>query len=26
VREQAVYTLAGFDAFTADRMLVRLWA
>ncbi len=25
VREQAVYTLAGFDAFTAERKLVRLW-
>ena len=25
VREQAVYTLAGFDAFTAERRLVRLW-
>ena len=25
VREQAVYTLAGFDAYTADRSLVRLW-
>jgi hypothetical protein len=25
VREQAVYTLAGFDAYTADRKLVRLW-
>ena len=25
VREQAVYTLAGFDAFTTDRRLVRLW-
>jgi hypothetical protein len=25
VREQAVYTLAGFDAYTADRRLVRLW-
>ena len=25
VREQAVYTLAGFDAYTADRGLVRLW-
>jgi hypothetical protein len=25
VREQAVYTLAGFDAYTAERSLVRLW-
>jgi hypothetical protein len=25
VREQAVYTLAGFDAYTASRQLVRLW-
>jgi hypothetical protein len=25
VREQAVYTLAGFDAYTAERKLVRLW-
>lgn len=24
-REQAVYTLAGFDAYTGDRKLVRLW-
>ena len=25
VREQAVYTLAGFDAYTGERKLVRLW-
>jgi len=25
VREQSVYGLAGFDAYTADRQLVRLW-
>jgi hypothetical protein len=25
VREQSVYALAGFDAYTADRQLVRLW-
>jgi len=25
VREQSVYALAGFDAYTADRRLVRLW-
>jgi hypothetical protein len=25
VREQAVYTLAGFDAYTGERRLVRLW-